>query len=74
MLAAMVKSMNRVLHTTITEAAKVVELRKLIKLTGGMATPTFVAVKQREIPGFTFQVVQNCAPLGNVGLVRYHTW
>jgi hypothetical protein len=70
MLAAMLKSMNRVLNTTIREAAEVVELKPVIKLAGGMSTKTFVQLKEREIPGFAFEVVENCSIIGTVALAK----
>ena len=70
MLAAMLKSTNRVLNTTIREAAQVVGLKPVIKLTGGLSTKAFVELKQREMPGFRFEVVENCSIIGNVALAR----
>ncbi len=70
MLAALLKSMNRVLNMTIREAAKVVKLRRVVKLTGGMSSEAFVHLKEREIPGFTFEVVENCAVIGSVALAQ----
>lgn len=72
MLAALLRSMNRVLAGTLAEAAQVLELDRTIKLTGGMSSPAFVALKEREIPGFSFEVVQNCSVLGNIALVQRH--
>lgn len=72
MLAAVLKSMNRVLAATLVEAAQVVELEPVIKLTGGMSDPRFVALKEREIPGFGFEVVDDCSVRGNVVLARRH--
>jgi xylulokinase len=70
MLAAMLKSMNRVLAATVAEAGQVVELKPVIKLTGGMSDLKFIALKEREIQGFRFEVVQNCPILGNVALAK----
>jgi sugar (pentulose or hexulose) kinase len=70
MLAAMLKSMNRVLGTTVREAAAVVDLKPVIKLTGGLSAKPFVELKEREIPGFRFEVVDNCSITGNVALVQ----
>jgi xylulokinase len=72
MLAALLKSMNRVLAATLAQAAQVVELKPVIKLTGGMSDPRFVALKEREIPGFRFEVVDDCSIRGNVVLARRH--
>lgn len=70
MLAALLKAMNRVLQGTIEQAQKVVPMDPVIKLTGGMSGPEYIALKQREIPGFAFEVVDNCSILGNVALVK----
>lgn len=72
MLAAMLKAMNRVLNTTINEAKQVVELKPVIKLTGGMSDKKFIELKKREIPGFEFEVFDNCSILGNVELVKLY--
>ncbi|MGB3953824.1 MAG: FGGY family carbohydrate kinase [Brooklawnia sp.] len=72
MLAAMLKSMNRVLYGVVKLAAEVVPMDKVIKLTGGLSTPAFIKLKEQQFPGFTFEVVDNCSVLGNVELVRHH--
>lgn len=72
MLAAMLKSMNRVLFHVVGLAAQVTELDRVIKLTGGMSGPAFLTLKEREFPGYRFEVVQNCSVLGNVELVKHH--
>ena len=68
MLAAMLRSMQGVLGKAIRQAAQVQELDKVIKISGGMATPAYQKLKQRELPGFSFQVVDDCPILGNVAL------
>jgi len=72
LLAAILKSMNRVLAGTLAQAAQVVALKPVIKLTGGMSAATYIALKEREIPGFRFEVVANCPILGNVALAQRH--
>jgi len=72
MLAAMLKSMNRVLYDVVKLASDVVDLDSVIKLTGGLSGPAFIKLKEQEFPGFTFEVVDNCSVLGNVELVRHH--
>lgn len=72
MLATMLKSMNRVLYDVVKLAGDVVDLDRVIKLTGGLSGPAFIKLKEQEFPGFTFEVVDNCSVLGNVELVRYH--
>jgi xylulokinase len=70
MLAAILKAMNRVLNATINEAKQFVDLKPVIKLTGGMSDRKFVDLKTREIPGYSFEIVDNCSILGNVELVK----
>ena len=70
MLAAVLKSMNRVLAGTLRQASEVVELKPVVKLTGGMSDAHYLALKKREMPGFDFEVVDNCPILGNVWLAR----
>ena len=70
MLAALLKSMNRVLNVTVREAGEVVKLKPVIKLAGGMSTKAFIQLKEREIPGFTFEVVENCSIIGTVALAQ----
>lgn len=70
MVAAVCKSMNRVLAATIDDARAVVPLKPVIKLAGGLSDESFIALKKREIPGFEFEVVDNCGTLGNVVLAQ----
>lgn len=70
MIAALLKSMNRVLATTLREASQVVKLSPVVKLTGGMSTEPFIRLKEREMPGLSFQVVHNCPVLGSVALAQ----
>lgn len=71
MLAAMLRSMNRVLYDTIQQARKIQPLKDVIQLAGGMSDDKFIQLKMREIPGFRFQVVDNCSILGNVALAQH---
>lgn len=70
MFAAVLSAMQGVLRTTIEEAAQVLPLDPVIKISGGMATPTYMKLKEKEIPGYTYQVVDDCPILGNVALVQ----
>ncbi len=69
-LYAMLKSMQGVLRGAITKAGKVVELSKVIKISGGMANDTYLSLKRLEIPGFDYQIVDDCPIKGNVKLVN----
>jgi sugar (pentulose or hexulose) kinase len=71
MLAAMLRSMNRVLYETIQEASKIQPLKDVIQLAGGMSDEKFIQLKMREIPGYRFEVVDNCSTLGNVALAQH---
>ena len=71
MLASMLRSMQGVLKKAIDQAAEVQKLSPVIKISGGMATPTYIKLKQHEIPGFEFEIVDDCPILGNVELVKH---
>lgn len=70
MLGAMLASMNQVLADIVRQAANVTPMDPVIKVTGGMSGPSFVALKERIFEGFTFEPVQNCSVKGNVALVQ----
>ena len=70
MLAAMLRAMQGVLKKAIDQASAVQALSKVIKISGGMATPSYIKLKKHEIPGFEFEVVDDCPILGNVELVK----
>lgn len=72
MLASMLRSMQGVLKKAIDQAAEVQKLSPVIKISGGMATPPYIRLKKHEIPGFEFEVVDDCPILGNVELVKYY--
>lgn len=72
MLASMLRSMQGVLRKTIGQAREVQQLSPVIKISGGMSTPSYIKLKQHEIPGFQFEVVDDCPILGNVELVKYY--
>ena len=70
MLAAMLRAMQGVLKKAIDQAAAVQKLSSVIKISGGMSTPSYIKLKKHEIPGFEFEVVDDCPILGNVELVK----
>ena len=72
MLASMLRSMQGVLKKAIDQAAAVQKLSPVIKISGGMATPSYIKLKKHEIPGYEFEVVDDCPILGNVELVKYY--
>jgi len=71
MLYAILRGMQGVLSTAVEQAKDVETLSDTIKISGGMATPTYIGLKKKEIPGFKFEVVDDCPILGNVELVKY---
>lgn len=73
MLAALLKSMARVLSATICQAKDIVELKSVIKLSGGLSNEPYLRLKRREIPGFAFEVVDNCPIRGNVRLAQRYS-
>jgi len=71
-LYAMLKSMQGVLNKAITKAGNIVELSKVIKISGGMANDTYLSLKRLEIPGFEFVIVDDCPIKGNMKLVKHY--
>ncbi len=70
MFAAVLSAMQGVLRTTIEEAKEVLPLDPLIRISGGMATPTYLELKKHEIPGFDYLIVDDCPILGNLALAK----
>ena len=70
MLASMLRAMQGVLKKAIDQAAAVQKLSPVIKISGGMSTESYLKLKRREIPGFEFEVVDDCPILGNVALAK----
>ena len=70
----MLTSINRVLNMPVREAAQLVELnaKALINLTGKLSTTPFVELKERGLPGFGCEVVQNRSVIGNVVRAKRH--
>jgi xylulokinase len=72
MLAALLKSMQGVLYDAVLKAEKVTKLADVIKVSGGMTTPTYIKLKEKAFPGYKFEVVDDCPILGNVELAKYY--
>lgn len=72
MLASMLRSMQGVLRKAIEQAREIQQLSPVLKISGGMTTPAYLKLKARELPGFQFEVVDNCPILGNVELVKHY--
>lgn len=71
MLYTMLQSIQNVLYSTIKEAGQIITLDTVIKISGGMVSPSYLKLKQTEMPEFQFQNVFNCPILGNVELIKY---
>lgn len=74
MLAALLKSIQGVLHTTLREAQTFLSLNQTIKISGGMVTPSYLKMKKLEMPEYIFEQVDDCPILGNVELIKYHNY
>lgn len=72
MLSSLLKSMQGVLYETVQRAERVAPLQKKIKVSGGMTTEIYLKLKEQEMPGYSFEVVDDCPIKGNVELVRRH--
>lgn len=72
MLASMLKSIQKVLYTTLLEAKQFQTLSKTIKISGGMVNPAYLEMKKMEMPEFDFKQVDDCPLLGNIELIKYH--
>lgn len=71
MLYAMLRSMQGVLYDTVELAKNVIPLDNVIKISGGMVTPSYLKLKEASFPGYQFQRVDHCPLLGNAALVAY---
>lgn len=72
MLTAYLTAIQGVVRQTLMKAAKATKLNSTIKISGGMATQEYFALKQHEFPGFSFEIVDDCPILGNVALAKYY--
>ena len=72
MLTALLRSIQKVLSAAIDEARYALPLSPVIKISGGMATPAYLQLKKHEIPGFSFEVVDDCPLKGCMGLAKLY--
>jgi len=72
MLVSILVAIQEVIYGTIEKAAKVQELDKVIKVTGGMITPIYLRLKTKLHPEYVLKQVDDCPILGNVALARYY--
>ena len=70
MLAAYLSAIQGVIRKILHKAEKSTKLNTTIKISGGMATEDYLALKRKELPGFSFEVVNDCPILGNVELAK----
>jgi sugar (pentulose or hexulose) kinase len=71
MLVSCLLAIQEVIYGTIEKAAKVQKLNHVIKISGGMITPTYLHFKKQMYPEYTLKLVDDCPILGNVVLARY---
>ena len=72
MLAAYLQAIQGVMYGTIKKAAEVTALSHVIKVSGCMATPSYLELKSCLCPGYLFEVVEDCPIRGNVELAKYN--
>lgn len=70
MLAAYLNAIQDVICQTIRRAGTTVRLNTNIKISGGMATGDYLALKKHVFPEFSFEIVDDCPLLGNVELAK----
>lgn len=72
MLVAYLNAIQDVMVGAIDKAAEVVKLNDTVKISGGMATETYMKLKKKAYRGMSFEVVDDCSILGNVELAKYY--
>lgn len=72
MLVAYLNAIQNVIVEAIDSAAKSIQLREPVKVSGGMATESYMRLKQRAYHGMKLKMVNDCAILGNVELAKYY--
>lgn len=72
MLVAYLNAIQDVIVGAIDGAANAVTLQEPIKISGGMITDSYMKLKRKTFRGMSFEVVDNCAILGNVELAKYY--
>jgi sugar (pentulose or hexulose) kinase len=68
MLSAILLGMHQPMIDVIGLCERNIELRKKIKLTGGLLSPGFIDLKRRLFKDYEFEVIQDCPLKGNVAL------
>ena len=72
MLVAYLNGIQEVMVDAINRAAEFTVLNEPIKISGGMVTESYMKLKHKAFHRMKFQVVDNCAILGNVELAKYY--
>lgn len=72
MLAAYLAAIQDVIYGTIKKAAERIPLDSVIKVSGGMATESYLKLKQKLYPEYQLQMTAECPILGNVELAKYY--
>ena len=68
MLAAVLRGIHAYMGTLMEEAEKCVHVSDTISITGGLANPSMIALKEQLFPGKHFVMKENCTHLGNIRL------
>ena len=63
---------QQVMTAAIERAGQVTKLSETVKISGGMATESYLRLKERFYQGMAFDVVDDCPIRGNVELAKYY--
>lgn len=72
LLVAYLIGIQQVMTAAIDRAEQVTKLKKTVKISGGMATESYLRLKERFYQGMAFEVVDDCPIRGNVELAKYY--
>ena len=65
MLAAIAIGIHEPIIKTLKLSSNFISLNKTIKLTGGLTTEHYINLKRKLLPGYAFEVKNNCPIIGN---------
>lgn len=72
LLVAYLIGIQQVMTAAIDRAEQVTKLKGTVKISGGMATESYLRLKERFYQGMAFDVVDDCPIRGNVELAKYY--
>ncbi|WP_434310549.1 FGGY-family carbohydrate kinase [Hominifimenecus sp. rT4P-3] len=72
MLVAYLAAIQDVIYGTVEKAAKQIPLKSVVKVSGGMATESYLNLKKKLYPNYQLQMTEECPILGNVELAKYY--